>query len=158
MNECRRRCRMPSERDEPGLRLEIEWRRGATALAVASLVRGPRERNGRGECREQHVAFAPALRNAADVLDEADRTDDRRRVERAAVRLVVQRDVPGDDREVESLAGGGDPVDRRRELPPDLRLLRIPEVQAVRQPDRLAADAGDIAGGLDDRERSARER
>jgi hypothetical protein len=125
---------VPEERDEPGLRLEVEGCRRTADLAVASLVLGPRERDGRRECREEHVPFTPPLRNPSNVLDETDRTDDRRRIDRAAVRLVVQRHVSGDDREVQDIAGGGDPVDRGCEFPSDLRLLRIPEVEAVREP------------------------
>ena len=43
------------------------------------------------------------------------------------------------------------------ELPPDLGLLRVAEVEAVREADRLAADARDVPRRLEHRERAARE-
>ena len=76
-------------------------------------------------------------------------------MDRAAVGLVVERDVPGDDRDPERLAGGGHALDRLGELPGDLRLLRVPEVQAVGDRERLAAGARDVARRLEHGERTA---
>ena len=50
------------------------------------------------------------------------------------------------------------PVDRLGELPSDLGLLRVSEVEAVREADRLPADTGNVPCGLEDGERAARER
>ena len=55
--------------------------------------------------------------NAPHVRDEPDRADDRRRVDRAAVRLVVERDVARDDREPERVAGRRHAVDRLARAP-----------------------------------------
>ena len=79
-------------------------------------------------------------------------------MDRAPVRLVVERHVPGDDGSAERLARGRHAVDRLRELPADLRLLGVAEVEAVREADRLAADARDVARGLEHGERAAGER
>jgi hypothetical protein len=79
-------------------------------------------------------------------------------MDRAAVRLVVERDVPGDDRTPEGLGCGCDSFDGLGELPADFRLLRIAEVETVREAERLAADTGDVARGLENRERPAHER
>ena len=101
VNERRERSRLPEERDEPSLALEIERRRNASDFAVASLVLGSGERDRR-RCRPrtEQIALAPAAwERPANVLDEAHGADDRGRVDRAAVRLVVERDVPGHDRE-----------------------------------------------------------
>ena len=48
-----------------------------------------------------------------------------------------------------------DPLDRLGELPGDLGLLRVAEVEAVGEPERLAAGAGDVARRLEHGERAA---
>src|SRR3546814_2759851 len=53
----------------------------------------------------------------------------RSRVDRATVRLVVEGDVAGDDGHAERLAGERHAFDHLGELPGDLRLLRVAEVQ-----------------------------
>ena len=124
---------------EPGRRLpdEADQRRVACERAVA--------------LGQQHrVARAPAARHLAHVGHEADAADHGRRRNRSPVRLVVERDVAGDDRNLEGLGRRGDAVDRPAELPPDLRLLRVAEVQAVRQRERLAARTRHVAGRVED--------
>ena len=79
-------------------------------------------------------------------------------MDRAAVGVVVERDVPGDDREAERLARLRHPLDRLGELPSDLGLLGVAEVEAVGEPERLAARTGDVARGLEDRRRTSGER
>ena len=81
----------------------------------------------------------------------ADHADHRRREDRPARRLVVERDVAADDRDTERLARLGQSLDRLGQLPGDVRLLGVAEVQAVRQPERLGADAGEVGGALVDR-------
>ncbi len=83
----------PQERDEPCLGREIERARAAADLAVERLELRAGEREWRRLGDEQRVAVAPALRDEPHVGHEADRADDRSRVDRAAVRLVVERDV-----------------------------------------------------------------
>src|SRR5207247_10160742 len=101
--------------------------------------------------KQDRVALAPATRNLADVGDETDAADHRRGGDRPPVGLVVERDVPRDDGDVERLGGRRDALDRLGELPADLRFLRIAEVEAVREADPLSARAGDVACGADDR-------
>ena len=84
-----------------------------------------------------------------------DTADHGRRVDRAPVGLVVERDVAGDDGHAEGLARLRHPLDRLGELPGDLRLLRVPEVEAVRDRDRRSARTGDVSSGLEDGERTA---
>ena len=58
--------------------------------------------------------------------------------------LVVEADVPADDREAERPAGLGHPVDRLRELPHHLGVLGVAEVQAVHERERPGPDAGQV--------------
>ena len=67
---------------------------------------------------------------------------------RAALGLVVERDVAGDDRRFEGAAGIADPADALRELPHDLRPLGRSEVEAVGDRDRAAAARRDVARRL----------
>ncbi len=91
----------------------------------------------------------------ADVLEQADHADRRRRRDRAAVGLVVEGDVAGDDRDLQGAAGVGDSAHRGLELAHDLRLLGISEVQAVGDRERPRSDAGDRARRLRDGQRRA---
>ena len=143
------RGRVPDER---GLGREVERRRPAERPPARLRLRaGERERRARaGE--QDRVALAPAARHASHVRDEADAADDGRRRDRPAVRVVVERDVPGDDRHAERLARERHALDRLRELPADLGLLRVAEVEAVGEAERLAAGARDVPRGLEDGE------
>ena len=64
-------------------------------------------------------------------------------------RLVVERDVAADDRDRERAAGVREAGDRARELPGDVGLLRVAEVEAVGEPERLGADAGEVGAALE---------
>src|SRR4029453_467594 len=64
---------------------------------------------------------------------------------RTRVGLVVERDVAGDDGNPERLGSFRYAVDRLRQLPADLGLLRVAEVEAVGERERLASGAGDVA-------------
>ena len=153
----RERSRLPEERDEPRLGLEVERRRAASDLAVAGLELRPCERDRRGLGEEDHVSGAPPSRNTSHVGNEPDRADGRRGMDRAAVRLVVERHVPGDDRQPQRATRGSHALDRLLELPADLRLLGVPEVQAVGESERLASRARDVPGRLEDGERASQE-
>src|SRR6185312_2258843 len=91
------------------------------------------------------VARPPTLRDGAHVGNEADAADDRRRRNRPSVGLVVEGDIARDDRNPKRLRRLRDGLDRVAELPADLRLLGVAEVEAVGQRERLAAGAGDVA-------------
>ena len=143
---------------EPRLGIEVERRGRAADLAEAGLQLGARERERRGARDVHRVALAPSLRDAPHVRHDPYRADDRRRVDGAPVRLVVERDVARHDRHPERAARRGHALDRLRELPGDLGLLRVAEVEAVREADRLASGAGDVARRLENRERAAEPR
>jgi hypothetical protein len=68
--------------------------------------------------------------------------------DRAGRRLVIQRHIPTHDRHPERLARLGQPLDRLDQLPGDVRLLRVAEVQTVGQPERLGAHAGQVGRAL----------
>ena len=85
---------------------------------------------------------------ARDVLEEAHHPDGRRREDRLAVRLVVERDVSRDDGRLERAAGEGEPLHRRGELAQDLGPLGVAEVEAVGDGERPRARAGDVQGRL----------
>ena len=68
-----------------------------------------------------------------------------RRQDAAAVGLVVERDVAGDDGKVERAAGLADAADAADELAHDLGPLGIAEVEVVGDRERAAADGGDVA-------------
>jgi hypothetical protein len=67
-----------------------------------------------------------------------------------AVGLVVERDVAGDDREVERAAGLADAFDGADELAHDLRALGIAEVEVVGGRERQGARRGEVAPALGD--------
>ena len=90
----------------------------------------------------------PRADGLADVLDHADRADGRRRQDRTALGLVVERDVARHDGEVEHLAGLGHAHDGAGELAHDLGLLRVAEVHVVGDGERRRADRGDVAPRL----------
>ena len=74
--------------------------------------------------------------DASSVLDQPDHAEDRRRIDRLAVGLVVEADVAAGDRHVERAARVGDALDGLDELPHDLGPLGVAEVQAVGGADR----------------------
>ena len=78
----------------------------------------------------------PRARSVGQLPDDP---DDRRREDRPARRLVVERHVAADDGHAERLARLGQTLDRLDQLPGDVRLLGVAEVQAVGQPERLGA-------------------
>src|SRR5215472_15418131 len=98
------------------------------------------------------------LRGFVHVLENAEYTDHRSRINAFAQSFVVKADVPAGDRDLELLAGFGHAVDHLRELPHDVRLLRIAEVQAIRGTNRYCTGAGDFARRLGDRVHGAKAR
>ena len=100
--------------------------------------------------REQHlIAGAPARRGLPHVRDEPDAADNGGRRDRSPVALVVEGDVPGNDRNPQRLGRLRDPLDRLCQLPADLGLLGIAEVEAIRQRQWLAARARNVARRLE---------
>ena len=144
------RRRAGEEPDQRRLGVEVGPRRApGDAAEEARLELGAVERD-RGVPGEQHdVALLPPGGNLPHVLDRADAADDRSRVDRAPVGLVVERHVPGDDGDAERLAGERHALDRLGQLPGHVGLLGVAEVQAVRDRERRAAGAGDVARRLE---------
>ena len=79
------------------------------------------------------------------VVELPDDGDGRRGKDRLAVGFVVEAHVAGHDGRPEGDAGRGQPVDRLREAPHLLGYLRVSEVQAVGQTERLRAHTNDVA-------------
>src|SRR5437660_987169 len=108
---------------------------------------------------EQHDRIArftePAAHDAIRVLEQPDNANDRRWINRRAVGLVVQADIPAGDGHTERAARGANPFDRLRELPHDPRTLGVSEVEAVGRTERPGPGARDISGRLRDREHRA---
>src|SRR5207248_2476431 len=107
------------------------------------------DRTARGE--PGTITGPPAARDRAHIGHEADAADHRRRRNRPPAGLVVEGHVARDDRNPERLRRLRDALDRFRELPADLRLLGIAEVEAGGQRERLAPGAGDAARRVEDR-------
>ena len=84
------------------------------------------------------------------VVQHADDAHHRRRVDRPAEVLVVERHVARDHRQAERLAGQRHALDRLGQLVADLAGLGVAEVEAVRHRGRPRARAGDVAGRLAD--------
>ena len=105
------------------------------------------------------MASPAVLEAAADdairMLEQADDADDRRGIDRPAVRLVVQADVAAGDRHAERAAGLADALDGLRELPHDRGPLGVAEVEAVGRAERTGAGAGDVARRFGHREHRA---
>src|SRR5258705_633582 len=106
------------------------------------------ERRALARQEEDRVAALPLRRDRGHIADEADAADDGRGRDRAAARLVVERHVPRDDGNAELIGGARDALDRLLELPADLGLLRVAEVEAVGERERLAAGARNIHRSL----------
>ena len=86
-----------------------------------------------------------ARRAIAQLVDQPEHADDRRRVDVGAARRVVEADVAADDRDAERLARFAHPVDDLGELPHHFGVLGIPEVEAVHERERPRARARDVA-------------
>ena len=117
--------------------------------------RGTRSRPSRRASRRSGRRCRPASRRRAERRGRRPRgahhPDGRRREDRDAVRLVVERDVPGDDGRLERAAREREAPHRRGELAEDLGPLGVAEVEAVRDRERPRAGAREVERGLGDR-------
>src|ERR1700690_2959343 len=89
-------------------------------------------------------------RRFADVVENSNYTENRRRINSFAQSLVVEADVAAGNGNFEFLASLGDAVNRLRELPHDVRLFGIAEVQAIGRARRGRTRASHVAGGFSD--------
>ena len=128
---------------------EIEGRRHARDFAVHGLEVLAPAQVALAQATDDGDAIARGQEAAARILravvHQADHPDHRRREHRLAFGLVVERDVARHHRRLQGRAGVRDPQARLLELPHDLRALRVAEVQAVGDRERLASDARDVA-------------
>ncbi len=90
-----------------------------------------------------------------NVVDDAQHADDRSRIDRAAVGLVVKAHVAGYHRRGEYATGLGHAANRLLQLEIHLRFFRVAEVQAVGHGDRFGSGADDVARGFGNGDRAA---
>ena len=135
------------------LGLEVELRRPARPRGRGSIFRYSLPPMSSPVAPEQvdEVALGRGTtrRSARDASSSRpDHADDRRRVDGAAVGLVVERDVAAGDGRAERAAGLADALDGAHELAHHLGLLGVAEVQAVGGADGHRARRGHVAAGL----------
>ena len=98
------------------------------------------------------IASSSAAKPMRAIFDQSpikpDAADGRRRQNALAVGLVVERDIAGDDREIERPAGFADALDRLHQLAHDLRAFRIAEIEIVGRRQRLGAGRREVAPAL----------
>ncbi len=113
---------------------EIDRRR-RPLLAAGELAQVERAAEMALGLADQQDRLAGALEGeahrAGGVVDQADAADRRRRQDAAAIGLVVERDIAGDDGVVEREAGLAHAFDAAGELAHDLRPLGIAEIHVV---------------------------
>ena len=93
--------------------------------------------------------------DAIGVLQQADDADDRCRVNRTTIGLVVEAHIAASNRHVERAARRPDALDRFRELPHDRRPLRVAEVEAVCRSEGSRPGTRHISRSLGDGEHRA---
>src|SRR4029434_8835182 len=109
-------------------------------LAAAELVARLAEQHDEIALRHQ-----AATHDGPGVLDYANHTDERRRQDRASIRLVVQTHIPAGDRDVEPTARRPHPLHRTCKLPPQCGVLRIAEVETVGRANRQRSRTRHVA-------------
>src|SRR2546422_10935241 len=110
-------------------------RRNGPGAAPKTQVLGPTELRLSRPNQHDRIARSLEIRGHAlpQVLDDSDAQDDRSGRTRPTSRFVVERYVPGGDWNSECLRRCADSPHRLAEVPETVRLLRVAEVQTVRQ-------------------------
>ena len=118
---------------------DLEIRASAQALQRVVRIR-------RGAEQKDCVALVlePLCDDVLLLFHQSHHGHGRRRVDRPGGTLVVKRAVAARDRGVESAAGFGQAAHRFFELPEQLRLVRIAEIQIVRHAQWRRAGASQI--------------
>ena len=151
--------RAPEEANQPRLGDEIGLgRTPGRSAEEQGLVLGAVEGELRRSDGVDGIALAPGSRDQGDIGDEPNAAHDGSRPDGSSIGLVVEGDVAGDDRNPKRFACEGDALDRFAELPGDLLLLGIPEVEAIRCRERTTACARDVSRRFESCERAARAR
>ena len=88
-------------------------------------------------------------------FDDAHHRNRWRRVDGAAGALVVKTDIASGHRRIQDAAGLGKSAHRFLELPENLRVVRVAEVQVVGHAERSGAGTGEVARRLGDRDFAA---
>ncbi len=122
----------------------------ASSLAASDGANGPTS----AMCVARLLEADPA--GAVRVGHPPDHADHGRRVDGAGGALVVEGNVAADDRRVERAAGLAEAAYGLGQLPGDVRLLGVAEVEVVGGAERLCADAGEVGGALEHRLDGAR--
>src|ERR1700687_4821537 len=132
---------------DPRRRATHQVMRQCQILAASELFACPPQQN-------DHVTFGlePLRRVMIDVLQKPDHRNGRGRGNRGALGLVVETDVAADDRHVQGVARVANAAHRFAELPHDLRLLWIAEIQAIGDTQRRCAGTHHIARAFDHRD------
>ena len=82
--------------------------------------------------QDNHIAgLCGAVDHVAGLRDQPDPADGGGGQDARAVGFVIERDIARDDGEGKGGAGGTDALDRAHQLPHDLRLFGVAEVQVV---------------------------
>ncbi len=138
----------PDKLAMPALGGEVDGGRSAL-LPAADVAQIDRLAEPSLGLAQQEDLLAGSLRRDGDafgeIVEHADAADGRGRQDRPALGLVVERDVAGDDGEVEFAAGLADAADAADELAHDLRPLGIAEIEVVGDGQRQRADGREVA-------------
>src|SRR5262249_39404714 len=113
---------------------EVHRRRSALlpAVQVAQIQRSPKPAASDAEQKDRLILSLEGDRHRfGKLLEQTDAADRRCRQNGAPVGLVVERDIAGDDGEVERTAGLADAAHAIDELSHDLRPLWIAEIKVV---------------------------
>src|SRR5262249_40150194 len=89
-------------------------------------------------------------RRFPEIIDQTDAANGRCRQNRAAIGLVVERHIPGNDREIERLAGLRDAANATDKLSHDLGPLGISKIQIIGDGERRGPNSSKIAPALGD--------
>jgi hypothetical protein len=106
----------------------MSWQDVTWPLRMAERTKSPLRRS----------SIRSTVGGAPSALDQADAADGGRRQDRLAIGLVVERDIAGDDREIERRQASPMPSMAHDELAHDFRAFRIAEIEVVGGRQRFA--------------------
>src|ERR1700719_2901989 len=98
------------------------------------------------------------LHRFVDVFENSDHPNHRSRVNTLAESFVVEADIAAGNRRIKFLASFGNPVNRLRKLPHNVRLFWVAEIETISSADRSCSGASYFAGGFGDRVHGAETR
>src|SRR3984893_1365078 len=140
---------------QPGaaLQRQVQLRRPAGDLAQAgSGVFGASELT-KGLADQYHQVIRgpePRTANLGHVIDDPDHAYDGGGPERDAAGVVVEADIAGNNRDLQPAARLGHALHRLLQLPEDLPLLRVAEVETVGDGERPSTGRNHVAPSLGD--------